>query len=222
MRIINPIIYRYFDKSYSQKKTTNKIINEFIYLLYCRNIYFIDIDNDLSKIKFKKIKNFIDMMENNKNNVEKFCNEKEKEKFHKSLSMIKEKIKYIENAIEDNYDTILAKAKNVSVKETITFDFTLHIFNGDFKLNQDLLDFTFIDKLNIKNMTKEKLESFFKLYLSKLTFNNKYVSDNLGSNLLKMNNMYDIKQFNRLNFSVRSDSENDKFDKFLRKMRNDE
>lgn len=201
MKIINPITYNYFDKKEKQKKNTKNTIENFITNISNMSIYFIDIDCYGFEIKLKNINSDVKILESNKDNVDKFCNDEEKEIFFKTLEAIKSRIKYINKALENNYDTIIAKKIN-SVNTMKKFYFTLY-FNGiDYKYNQNILDFNFIDSINIKNLSKDGIESFLKLYYSKIKFNNNYVNNNIDNNLSHIN-MNDIKFFNSLKFNRR-------------------
>lgn len=204
MKIINPITYNYFNNSRNQKRITKNTIEEYINLFSNVNIHFIEIDSDIFKNRLKCIINFIETMKTNKNNVDKFCNNEEKERFCKTLEAAKDRIEYINKALKDNYDTIVANKKINNIDTYIELNMTLNIFKEYSKYNENILDYIFIDRINIKQLNKEKLDSFLKIYLAKMNFNNKYAIDNLNNGNINETNIHSIKSFSKLEFKTRN------------------
>lgn len=204
MKIINPITYNYFNNSRNQKRITKNTIEEYINLFSNVNIHFIEIDSDIFKNRLKGIINFIETMKTNKNNVDKFCNNEEKGRFCKTLEAAKDRIEYINKALKDNYDTIVANKKINNINTYIELNMTLNIFKEYSKYNENILDYIFIDRINIKQLNKEKLDSFLKIYLAKMNFNNKYAIDNLNNGNINETNIHSIKSFSKLEFKTRN------------------
>lgn len=203
MKIINPITYNYFNNLRNQKRITKNIIKEYINLFSNVNIYFIEINSVFSKSRFKGIIDFIEIMESNKNNVDKFCNNEEKKRFSKTLKDAKDRIEYINKALKDNYDTIVANKKINDINTYIELNITLDMFKEYSMYNENMLNYIFIDRINIKQLNKEKLDSFLKIYLAKMNFNNKYAIDNLNNSNINETNIHSIKSFSKLEFKTR-------------------